>query len=256
MFSAIALSLLAHVVTVTATDYHFDAPATIPAGVTTIELVNRGQHVHHLQLIRVTVDDASNALIHAFSHPGPLPSWATFAGGPNGASPGETSTVTVVLEPGSYFIVCFIPDSDHVPHILKGMIRPLTVSAVTEVSRVEPRADLTLTMTEFAFALSAPVTPGVHTLRVENQGTQDHEALLVRLAPGKGANDLVAWSDHEVGPRPAKLLAGLTVITHGSHAYFTYDFTPGRYALLCFAPDAATGQLHVAKGMIREITVP
>lgn len=251
MYSAIALSLVAlampghqvgRVVTVIATDYSFDAPAQIPAGLTTIALVNRGHELHHVQLIRLS--DVKT----------PLPIWALAAGGPNGAAPGATSEATVMLEPGNYVMLCWIPGADHVPHTAKGMARSLTVTAVTNIAAGEPQSDLTLTLTEYAFTLSAPITRGTHTLRVENEGMQPHEALLVRLAPNKRASDLVAWVDHQVGPPPAEPLGGLTMISHGVHAYFTRDFTPGRYAFLCFAPDP-TGQSHAAHGMIKEITV-
>ena len=244
--SLVALAMPGHraspVVTVIATDYSFDAPAQIPAGLTTIVLVNRGHELHHVQLIRLS--DIKN----------PLPIWALAAGGPNGAAPGATTEATVILEPGNYVMLCVIPGADHIPHSAKGMARSLTVTPVTTISAEEPQSDLTLTLTEYAFTLSAPITRGTHTLRVENAGVEPHEALLVRLAPGKRATDLVAWSDNQVGPRPAEPLGGLTMISHGVHAYFTYDFTPGRYALLCFAPDP-TGQVHAARGMIKEITV-
>ena len=252
MFSAIALSLFAlatpghrmdRVLTVIATDYSFDAPAQIPAGLTTIALVNRGHELHHVQLIRLS--DIKT----------PLPEWSLAAGGPNGAAPGATTEATVVLEPGTYVMLCWVPGPDHVPHTAKGMARSLTVTPVMNIGDTDPPSDLTLTLTEYAFALSAPVTRGTHTLRVENEGTQPHEALLVRLAPNQRASDLVAWVDHQVGPPPAEPLGGLTMISHGVVAYFTQDFTPGRYAFLCFAPDPTGVRTHAAHGMIKEITV-
>jgi hypothetical protein len=39
-------------VTVTASDYTFNAPDTIPAGITEIRLLNRGTEMHHVMLIR------------------------------------------------------------------------------------------------------------------------------------------------------------------------------------------------------------
>src|SRR5918993_3791811 len=48
-------------VSVTADDYKFEAPATIPAGTTTIRLVNRGKELHQAQLMKLeegkTLDD-------------------------------------------------------------------------------------------------------------------------------------------------------------------------------------------------------
>ena len=41
-----------NVVTVTASDFKFDAPDTIAAGLTTIRLVNKGPGLHHVVLVR------------------------------------------------------------------------------------------------------------------------------------------------------------------------------------------------------------
>ena len=41
------------ILTVTASDYKFDAPDQIPAGLVTIQLVNRGPSPHHVQLLRI-----------------------------------------------------------------------------------------------------------------------------------------------------------------------------------------------------------
>jgi len=37
--------------------------------------------------------------------------------------------------------------------------------------------------------------------------------------------------------------------------YFTADFTPGNYILMCFLPDAKDGKPHLAHGMTKQITV-
>src|SRR3990170_1626277 len=42
-----------NVVTVTTSDYRFEAPAEIPAGLTVIRLVNKGPSLHHIQLMKL-----------------------------------------------------------------------------------------------------------------------------------------------------------------------------------------------------------
>jgi len=42
-----------NVVTITAADYVFNVPDTIPAGLTTFRLVNQGKELHHASLIRL-----------------------------------------------------------------------------------------------------------------------------------------------------------------------------------------------------------
>lgn len=43
----------ANVVTVTAGDFYYQAPQTIPSGLTTLRLMNSGTEFHHVQLIRI-----------------------------------------------------------------------------------------------------------------------------------------------------------------------------------------------------------
>jgi len=76
-------------VTVTANDFSFDAPGSVPAGAVTMRLVNSGKELHHAQMVRIedgkTMDDMAKAL----KNPGPPPSWVKFVGGPNAVAPGK-----------------------------------------------------------------------------------------------------------------------------------------------------------------------
>ena len=242
-------------VTVIATDFAFNAPAEIPAGMTTMTMVNHGQEMHQVQLIRLANGKTVNDLVATFTQPGPPPAWAVSFGGPNAAVPGASSQATVMLAPGNYVMICAVPSPDHVPHFGKGMMRPLTVTAAQNVANPTPQSDITVTMTEYAFNLSAPLTAGTHTLRINNQGKQDHEAVLVRFAPGKSMKDLVAWVDNQVGPPPGTPLGGLTDMSSGADGFFTVNLTPGNYALVCFVPNAKNGKPHAAYGMTKEFTI-
>jgi uncharacterized cupredoxin-like copper-binding protein len=160
-----------------------------------------------------------------------------------------------MLAPGNYVLLCYVPSPDHIPHLAKGMVRPLTVTAAENVSNTTPQSDITVTMTEYAFNLSAPLTAGTHTLHITNQGKQDHEVVVVRFAPGKSLKDLVTWVDHQVGPPPAQPLGGLTAMANGYDGFFTVNLTPGDYALICMIPDAKDGKPHAAYGMTKEFTI-
>src|SRR5438552_10476875 len=120
-----------NVVTITTSEYAFGMPDTIPAGLTTFRLVNRGKELHHASLVRLrdgkTVADFQAGLAAAMQSHTPPPSWMTFAGGPNAVTLGDTGVATETLEPGSYVFVCWIPTLDGVPHVLKGMMHRLTV---------------------------------------------------------------------------------------------------------------------------------
>ena len=251
-------------VMITASEYAFVAPETIPAGLVTLRLVNRGTELHHAVLWRLeqgkTLADLQAGLAQAMKHPAepppPPPPWLTFLGGPNAVLAGDTAMVTETLAPGNYALVCLIPGPDGVPHVAKGMLRPLVVRAATGPVVPEPRADLEIKLTDYAFAVG-PIPAGPHTIRVDNAGPQVHEVELAQLAPGKTPADLVSWDEHgEQGPPPvARWLGGIAPMAAGEHGYITVTLAPGTYLLLCFVPDAKDGKSHIAHGMVREITI-
>jgi uncharacterized cupredoxin-like copper-binding protein len=245
----------ANVVTITATDFAFDAPDTIPPGLTTLRMVNRGVDVHHIVLIRIPEGMSRAAVDSAMQTPGPPPSWMSFAASPIAALPGDSTNATSVLAAGRYLMVCFIEGTDRVPHIAKGMTRWLAVVG-TPAAVAEPEADVVITLSDYAFALSTPLTAGTHTVRVENTGPQMHEVGIERLAGGKTQADYLAWI--QGGGQGAPLVTpagGLIGPDVGKRGYFTVTLTPGRYLLTCYVPDRTTGRPHVMHGMVQEITV-
>ncbi len=117
-------------VKVTAKDYSFDAPDSVKAGDVSIELTNAGKDFHEANIFKlatgVTPQQALQALA-AEGAPGAGPPPLTPMGGAQGVLPGEKTSVVAKLEKGNYLVVCFIPDAQNVPHIVKGMVRPLSV---------------------------------------------------------------------------------------------------------------------------------
>ena len=138
------------VVTVTATDFKLDLPATIPAGPVTIHLVNHGKEIHQAQLVRLD-DGKTVADFEAAMKPGGREtSWGKFAGGPTAAAPGQEATTTQVLTPGQYVAMCAIPSPDGVPHMMKGMVQPFEVTAGTAAAAL-PAASDTVRLVDYAF---------------------------------------------------------------------------------------------------------
>jgi hypothetical protein len=249
--------LVVNEVTVRARDYAFyDMPDTIPAGATNIRLENHGPDLHHVWLVRLeegkSVDDLLKAAGHAH---GALPAWAVDVGGPNAAVPGEVSAATLDLEVGNYALICVIPAKDGVPHVMKGMVRALTV-VPNRTPAPLPKADIVLTLKDYSFEFDKPVKAGVQTIRVENAAQQSHEVVLVQLAPGKGMQDMMAWFEGGMsGPAPGKPIGGTTGFAQGEINMITHDFSAGNYGMVCFVGDAKDGKPHVTHGMIQEFTV-
>ena len=243
-------------VAITATDFAYQLPATpVHAGLTTFTLVNQGTEVHHATLVRLedgkTVGDYMTALQSA----GPPPAWGVPVGGPNAAPPGGEANTTLVLEPGSYAVVCFIPSPDGVPHMAKGMVLGLEVQPATGPVAALPAGDIQLTLLDYSFAFSQPPTAGTHTFTVTNQGKEVHEVVLVKLAPGMTAEQVGAWyMGGEKGPPPGMPVGGVAGMVPGQVENFSANLEPGTYGMLCFAP-APDGAPHFVHGMAVTFTV-
>jgi hypothetical protein len=245
-----------NLVTVHAKDFSFDGPKQIPAGMTTFRLVNDGPNLHHMDIVRLDDGKTVADLEQALQHPGPPPSWAAFMGGPNAPDPGSDATATMNMAPGNYAVVCMVDVPGGVPHFAKGMVTSFTVVPSTVASAPAPVSDDTLTLTDYKFGLSTPITAGKHTFMVRNSAGQEHEVELVKLAPGKTAQDVLKWINKPDGPPPGHALGGVAGFQPGGEPlYFTADFTPGDYAFICFVPDARDGKPHFMHGMMESFTV-
>lgn len=247
----------ANVVTVMAGDYTFQAPDTIPAGLTTLMLKNLGKEVHQVIMMRLDSGKTVADLQPLFTDPeAPIPAWLYFPLGVNGIVSGDSANATATLEPGHYVMVCFLPSPDGAPHVAKGMVRTIEVTASTAALAPEPTADLVITAKDYTWDVSAPITAGTHTIRMENAGPQLHEVQIFQLAPGKATTDFTTWLQGGMkGEPPAKPVGGFAGPTPGGHGFFTTTFAPGTYVFVCFVPDKGDFKPHVMHGMVKEITV-
>lgn len=243
------------VITVHASDFAFLAPDTILSGVTTFRFVNDGPSLHQLALVRLGSGKTMSDLLHALSHRGEYPPWGVFVGGPNGAGAHEESNATLEVPPGSYVMVCLVHLPTGMTHIALGMLHALTVRPATRPARALPTPDITVTLSDYTFTLSRPLTAGRRTFLVRVLPGQPHELELVKLESGKTSADLVAWIANPQGPPPGNPIGGAAPMGAGSDVYFTADVSPGSYALLCFVDDANDGRPHVTHGMVRTVRV-
>lgn len=267
-----------NVVSLTATEYAFAAPDTIPAGWTTFRMANQGEEIHYGLIVQLepgkTVREMVDAYAEAIRTSGPRPKWVKRFGGPGGADPGGSSNVTQYLEPGSYVWVCPIEDDVGHPHFAKGEFKPFVVRATDAVvtdRAAAPEADVAIRLTDYSFALDAPLRAGRHTVRVENAGADPreygHDLVVFKLAPGKSIDDVRRSLDPERARRPEQrgdqeqsleslvtVAGGIAAIAPGMEVFFEVDLTPGEYVLVCMAT-APDGQSHIEHGMIQQVTV-
>jgi uncharacterized cupredoxin-like copper-binding protein len=236
-------------------EYRFEGPDTVPAGWATFRITNGGGELHQLQVVRLTDKKSIPDVILALTdHPDEIPSWLQPLGGPNGVMPGGEARATIRLAPGQYTLLCLIPDKDGVFHAIRGMHKAITVTSGAERSVKEPKAVVTITAKDYVFALSGELQAGERIVRVNNVGTQPHEALLVELPPDKTIHDFAMTPPEAQDGTDGKPVGGLASIGAGQHGYFTYVFKSGRYGVICLFPDEI-GRLHYTRGMLMEFIV-
>ena len=244
-------------IVIKASDFSFEAPAKIEAGLVNITMENVGQEPHHVQMARIndgaTLEQATNALQ---SDLGQFFSLVTFTGGPGLVDPGLSSNVTLDLQPGTYLLLCFMAGHDGVPHLAKGMM------ATTEVTEgrnnavvVKPEADLSLTLKDFKIELPDEIKAGKQTWEVANEGPQAHEVMIVKLAEGKTLDDVLAFEQAPHGQPPFVNLTGFQAINPGQSGWLNLDLDPGNYAAVCHVPDPASGIAHEHLGMNKAFIV-
>ncbi len=254
-----------NVVTITATDFAFGAPDTIPAGLTTFRMLNQGRELH--QAVIFGAPGKSFAELEAAEQPTePMAGWwraflamqPTFPGGPGVVTGGDSAIITANLAPGNYVIACFMASPDGKLHVQKGMFRRLVVTPAPAgaIAAAEPKSDVTVTLSDFAFATSSPLTAGTHTIRVENSGPQIHELTIERLAPGKTLADFQQWLAGGMRGAPISApVGGFAGPDKGKVGWVTVTLTPGTYLLTCYVPDAKDGAPHLLHGMVQQVTI-
>jgi hypothetical protein len=117
----------------------------------------------------------------------------------------------------------------------------------------EPKSDVTVALADFSLSVGGTVAPGERTLRFDNNGSQPHEAYLVKLNEGVTADDYLNAAPGT--PPPAAGLGGITAIAPGDHQFIMADLEPGNYAMFCFLTDPKSHAPHFALGMMTEFEV-
>ena len=247
-----------NIVDVRAGEFFFQAPDTIPSGLTTFELHQtgmihrramaggaardsgasdqgddtRGFHMMWLVLLDTgkTVND-----FYAAVQAGTSRAVGRILGGPGFAIPPRSSNASFVLQPGNYVLVCYVgsarPDRTRY-HALNGMFRALTVIKTTERVMAMPPADVVATIApDGRISFSTPITAGRVLMRIENAHQSDQEVQFRRISPGRTVAEAMAWrlADGPTTPRPFEPWAGLSDVPAGGSLMTTIVFEPGDY---------------------------
>jgi hypothetical protein len=239
-----------------ARDYSYAAPDTLPSGWVTIRMMNHGPETHHGQLLRLNDGVTFQAFSQAIQQEGEAAlRLTTLVGGPGAIDANHTDEVTLDLEPGSYVVACFVPSPDGVPHLAKGMLKPIEVTATDPSTTGPPAARGRFTMRDFSFEMPDRLAAGRASYEVANAGPQPHELVVVKLGEGKTVADVMTWYQAPTGPPPFEAVGGINGLSAGQAGYMTLDLQPGAYAAICLVPDPASGQPHLHLGMARAFAV-
>lgn len=165
-------------------------------------------------------------------------------------TPGAVTTTYADLRPGTYALVCYLPDVDGKPLYTRGMLASIAVLPdKTAADPPEASGDITTTDT----ALTLPdLGDGEGTFRYVNNGAKPHALTFMRLHDGKAYADLVTWLDAyfrgeaRLDQRPVDVWGGLEAMT--GTAYLKLDLPPGRYV----AVDTATSDEQVGHEFFRD----
>jgi hypothetical protein len=229
------------------------APANAEAGLAEITLVNDSDAGADLQLIRVegehSIEEVTEGLGKAMQGK-PFPEWFFAAGGVGSLGPGESATVTQVLQPGDYYAFNTEggPPDPKSPSMTK-------VSGEESDAEIE-EGDATVEAAEYVF--NADTLPsGEVEIAFDNIGAQPHHLIASPIKGGATAEEVEKAFKEEKGPPPLEEKGTLStaVLEGGEGQLVTMDLKPGRYALYCFITDREGGPPHAFKGMVDEVEV-
>jgi hypothetical protein len=115
-----------NVVDVQGDEYAFVLPSSFGGSWTTIRLENTGKEPHEFALAKLDGERTRADVLEVLSDPatqekGP-PGWVSIRAGIPTLQAGETASLTQVLEPGRYALICFLEGPSGKPHFLDGML--------------------------------------------------------------------------------------------------------------------------------------
>lgn len=232
----------------------FTVPESAESGEAEVTLVNNADGAGDMQLIRVESDHTPEEVVAGLGgaqQGKPLPEWFFAGGGTGVTAAGEETTVTQVLEPGTYY--AFDTEGAEGPPDPEN----LTAMEVTgETSDDSLEADASISAFDYGFKTEG-LAAGSNEFVFENTGDEPHHVIALKMLEGKTIADVETFFKTEGGKAPIEESSdtGTAVIEGGESQLVSFDLDPGRYALLCFISDRQGGPPHVLKGMIEELEV-
>jgi len=257
------------------TDQHLFATDadTLDAGWTTFRFINASPVVHFMLLDKYpegrTAEDAAREVGPPFQDAmdlinegkrneglaalANLPDWfadVVFRGGAGFTSPGQTSEVTIFMEPGNHVVECYIKNEKGIFHSSMGMVFDLYVTADT-TGTVEPsNPTITINLSNEGFeTVPEQIPAGEHLVKVNFNEKEPpllaNDVQVVKMDESSSLEEVTSWMDWTQtyglvstadDPHPAVFLGGVQDMPEGNSAYFRISLEPGDYAWVSERP--------------------
>jgi hypothetical protein len=247
-------SLPGRVVEVTAAEFFFRAPDTIPSGLTTFHLVqaglivdrirdgakgqalvaDKGDNTRGMHLLWVVRLDSGKSIsdLHRAEQADVTVGWVRHMGGPGFSHPPASTNATMLLEPGNYALVCYVGSGRANTaryHLLHGMFRALTVVPDRATRPTVPTPDVIAKVTgENVLTFSKPLRAGRALVMVQNEMARRIEFKVVRVPDGMTGKEFMALPGDVEGVTSPGSLASVPA---GGWVMTTLDFTSGEHVI-------------------------
>jgi hypothetical protein len=239
------------------------APKKLDAGLVKINFTNATKAPQDAQLVRIdgdhTAADVTSKVLDT-KEGAPTPDWAHGAGGVGTLGPGGSGSATQVLEPGTYYVASTGPQTDDekaTPYSKQGAIVKFEVTG--DKGGTVPQASSKIVAREYSFT-ATNLKAGHNQVEFENAGKELHHVIAFPyIGDATEADVKKAFKSNQPpkGKPPVDFdsLVGSTVLDGGEKQVIDLNLKKGRYELVCFISDRKGGPPHVAKGMLREVSV-
>jgi hypothetical protein len=240
----------------------FKTPATIPGGIVAVTIKNSGSKPTDIGLSRFrpgkTNDDLNKWLKETPNDFANLFTIISSIFSINPVAPNASERLVADLKTGELVLDA----SDHVegepPPDLKRITQVIKAEKI--VGTLEPKADVTLDMKDFAYVLPDELKAGKQTWQVLNTGQQWHMLLLAKPNEGVSVEDVLKamMSETPSGPPPMEMVDSVAPISEGERQWMELDLKPGTYLLICPLPDFSKPGPpvpHIAHGMHKVLVV-
>ena len=260
-------------------------PDTISSGWNTFRYINQSPQTHFFTIEKYpegkTMEDVNTLVIpyfdsgmklinegnseEGFAEFGKLPKWfgeVIILGGVALVSPGNTAETMIRLEPGHYFIECYVKMSDGVFHSSMGMFREFDVSN-NDSGNDELKADyhINISSTEgIEFDDTIKAGTRIFSVFFKDQTVYEnfagHDINLAKIDETVDLSGLEQWMNWvdpkgliEPAPIGVDFIGGVNNMPAGSKGYFTVKLEPGKYVLISEVPNS------LSKNMLKTFEV-